>query len=216
MVKITSKVTTILFDFDGTLADTFSEIVKIYNKIAPAYNCRPVDLNDLDYIRSKRPQELLRDYNISTYNLPFVILKGRKELRTKIHEIASFGNLVDIILQLKEKGYQLGILSANSRKNIKAFLANHKIEDAFDFIHNSKNIFGKSKKIKKILKEYHLKHNQVLMVGDETRDIEAAKKMDVPIVAVGWGFNSINALMALQPNYWVTEPSEIIQVVEQL
>lgn len=213
MLNKRNEISTVLFDFDGTIADTFTELVAIYNSIAPLYNCLQVLPQDIESLRNKRPQDFMRCYKVTKYNLPFMVVKGRKALRDSIRAVKAFENMTEVLHQLKERGYNLGILSSNSIKNITAFLEANNLSQIFDFIYNSKNIFGKSKKIKRIFKEQGLCHNQVLMVGDETRDIEAAHKMKVPVVAVSWGFNSPVILLKMHPTYMINHPAELLEIL---
>lgn len=216
MTKTKSKIKTILFDFDGTMADTFTELVKIYNEIAPAYKCKKVDEGDIEKLRNKRPQDFMADYNVTKLNLPFLVLKGRKLLRERMHEILPFENLVEVIRELRSMGYQLGILTSNSQKNIHLFLKHQRINDLFSFVYNGKNIFGKSKKLKNIFAEQDLTNEQVLMIGDETRDIEAAHKVKVKIIAVSWGFNSKKVLKKQKPYKLVDNPLELLSVIREM
>jgi phosphoglycolate phosphatase len=205
---------TIIFDFDGTLADTFGELVHIYNKIAPHFDCIQVKEKDIEKLRNKRPQDFMDDYNVSRRKLPFLIIKGRKILKKRIKEIKAFEGIPELILELKKYGYQIGILTSNSQKNIKLFLKHNSLEKHFSFIYNGKNLFGKSKKLKKILKEQKLKPGEIIMIGDETRDIEAAHKMKVPIIAVTWGFNASKVLQEQKPAFMAKRPGDIFEFVK--
>jgi phosphoglycolate phosphatase len=198
------------------MADTFGELVKIYNYMAPKYHCKRVQHRDIEILRNMRPQDFMKVYNVSKVNLPMLILRGRRLLKKKMHKINAFPYIVEVILELKKLGYPLGILSSNSQKNIETFIVKHNLQEVFGFIYNGKNIFGKSKKLKKIFKEQHLNNTQVIMIGDETRDIEASQKMGVPVIAVGWGFNKEEVLKEMNPNALVNEPKEIVKVVEKL
>jgi phosphoglycolate phosphatase len=209
-------VTTILFDFDGTIADTFKELVKIYNKIAPSLNCKPMADIDIPTLRNKRPQDFMKEYNISKLNLPLLVIKGRKELKKKIHEIQPFDNLIITLEELKKRNLKLGILSSNSQNNIRKFLINNNINHLFDFVYNGKNLFGKSKRISKIIKDQGIEKHQMLMVGDETRDIEAAKKLHIKIIAVSWGFNKKEVLQKLNPNFIAEKPEDLLTYAIQL
>ncbi len=53
-------------------------------------------------------------------------------------------------------------------------------------------------------------------MGDETRDIEAAKKSKIKIVAVTWGFNSSNVLAQHQPDFLIDIPQQLTEIFEDL
>ena len=57
---------------------------------------------------------------------------------------------------------------------------------------------------------------EVLYVGDETRDIEAAKESGLRMAAVTWGYNSAGALAALNPEHLLNSPSELLGIKSPL
>ncbi|PMB02817.1 carotenoid oxygenase, partial [Fischerella thermalis CCMEE 5196] len=83
----------------------------------------------------------------------------------------------------------------------------------FEFIYSGITIFGKTTIINNLLKQKQLKPEEVIYVGDETRDIEASKKANIKVVAVSWGFNSPEVLAKQNPNYLIHHPSELLDVV---
>lgn len=85
--------------------------------------------------------------------------------------------------------------------------------DFFDYIYTSSNIFGKSRVLRRILKENRLDIRKMIYVGDEMRDIEAARQLDMDIIAVSWGANNKKALAALRPTYLVEKPNELIKLL---
>lgn len=210
------NVKNIIFDFDGTIANAFDLAVKIYNDIAPEYNCIPVKKEDVEMLHTKKPQEFLKKYGISTFKLPFLLLRGRKELSKHISEIEPVKNIESPLHEIKNAGYRLGILTSNSKDNVSKFLENNNLLGIFDFIYSGKNIFGKDKIIQRLLSDKNIPKESVIYVGDETRDIEAAKKAKIPVVAVSWGFNSREILAALQPNQIADNPDELLSCLQRI
>lgn len=209
------KVKTIIFDFDGTIANTLVTFAEIYNRIAPKFNCKKVMLKDAERLRSARPQDFMKDYGVSMFKLPFLVLKARSELNKQINDIEPQNDICMALKQLKDMGYSLGILTSNSNKNILSFLRKYDLLDLFDFINTGTHLFGKHRKINRILKERKLPKNTVIYVGDETRDIEAAKKVGIPVIAVSWGFNKKVALQKQDPEFLADEPQALINIVQK-
>jgi phosphoglycolate phosphatase-like HAD superfamily hydrolase len=54
--------------------------------------------------------------------------------------------------------------------------------------------------------------SEILYVGDETRDIEAAKESGLRMAAVTWGYNSAVALSALNPEHLLQSPLELLKI----
>ena len=96
------------------------------------------------------------------------------------------------------------------------FFFENNIDQLFDFVHSGKNIFGKDKVLLRLLHKYKIKRNSVIYVGDETRDIEALKRIKIPIIAVSWGFNSHSILEKFNPNALIDDPRELLGKINDL
>ncbi len=204
---------TLIFDFDGTIADTLELALGVYNKkIVPRYNTKRATREDLEYIRNQKPsRKLLKEYNISLFQLPFIIRKGRIELKKEINKAKLQPGIEELLRKLED--YPLGILSSNSEENIKSFLARHKLLNVFRFFYCSSPLFRKDKIIKKILKERNLNPERVFYVGDEVRDIVSANKAGIKTIAVTWGFNKREVLEKTKPDYLVEQCSDILEII---
>jgi len=206
---------TIIFDFDGTIADSFHENFDIYNELAEKLKCNPVSRAEQEKLRNKRPQELLKRYGITKLKLPLLLLKGRKKLQEKMSQIKPVKGIEKSLKDLNDCGFRLGILTSNSKKNVKIFLENNDLENIFEFIHSGKHLFGKSKSIKHLLKKKKISNKSVIYIGDETRDIEATKNANIPIVAVGWGYNTPDILRSLNPEKFVSTPKALTEYLKE-
>lgn len=200
-----NQIKTVLFDFDGTLADTMPVILDIAKQFAPEYGIKNIDVKT---IRDKSVKELIQLFGIPLFKIPFIILKGQKLLHDRMNEVKAYKGMPEIVHELKENGYRLGILSSNSLENITLFLDNNDLS-VFDFIYSEKNLFGKHRALGKIIEKEQLAKNTVIYIGDEVRDIEACKKVDLPIISVTWGFNSRDILEKNSPQYIIDRPSEL-------
>jgi len=202
----------IIYDFDGTIADTLHAAVAIYNRMAHEKGFRVVDENNLEFLRGKEARAVLKELGMSMYQVPSLILRGRRELKHSIENLRIFPGMGDLLNKLKSRGYKQGILTSNSEENVRAFLRKNAI-DIFDFIHSG-SIFGKGRALKKTMKENHFAPQEVIYVGDETRDIEAAKSAGVKIVSVSWGYNSKEVLEKNNPDWLISRPEELLEAVQ--
>ena len=64
-----------------------------------------------------------------------------------------------------------------------------------------------------IVEQLGVKPEEVLYVGDETRDVQAAQKCNVRMAAVCWGYNSSQILHHYRPDYIISQPGELIQIL---
>ncbi|PWU05981.1 MAG: carotenoid oxygenase [Verrucomicrobia bacterium] len=202
----------LIFDFDGTIADTFQNGLDILNELAPEFGYRPLFGDDVEAARNMTTRQLMRFLGISLSRLPAISFRGVKLLHSRMHRIHPISGIPAVLHKLRESGFSMGILTSNSEENVTAFLRRHHLE-IFSFIRSSSRLFGKAHEINTILRSYSLAPQKVIFIGDETRDIEAAHRSKVPIVAVGWGYNTSEALRAQKPQALVEHPSDLLTLL---
>ncbi|BAY91468.1 MULTISPECIES: HAD-IA family hydrolase [unclassified Tolypothrix] len=207
--------TVIIFDFDGTIADTVDALVSIANRLAVEFGYVPITQQELALLKNLTSREIIKYSGISVFKIPFLVKKVKGELKDKIHEFQPIPGIKEALIKLKAEGYSLGIITSNSKDNVNEFLKINELDTLFDFIYSGVTIFGKKTIINNVLKQRQLKPQQVIYVGDETRDIEASKKANIQVIAVTWGFNSPEILAKQKPDFLIHHPSELLTVVNR-
>ncbi len=202
----------VLFDFDGTIINSQSSVFSIINRLSKEFGYRKLSEELFQRLRNEKSQDILKKLGIPLLKLPFFVRKFRHELNKDIEFIKPILNIRDVLFILKNKGYILGILTSNSNENVTSFIDKNDL-NFFSLIFSERSLFGKSSIIKTILKNQNLKPEEVIYVGDETRDIEAAKRNNVQIIAVCWGFNSKKILQKHNPDFLIEEPKEILEII---
>jgi phosphoglycolate phosphatase len=209
---MTQKV--IIFDFDGTIADTVDALVNIANRLAVEFNYIQITPEELGMLRNLTSREIIKYAGISIFKIPFLVKKVKSELKNKIHELKPIDGIQEALIELKNQGQRLGIITSNSQDNVTEFLKINNLDDLFEFIYSGVTIFGKTTIINNALRQKQLKPHEVIYVGDETRDIEASKKANIKVVAVTWGFNSEEVLSKQNPDFLINHPSELLEVIK--
>jgi len=199
----------ILFDFDGTVADTLEISHGILNDLAVEFRFRPLPREELDLARDMGTREFIRHLGISNWRVPKIAKRGLQLLHERIESVNPIAGMPEVLSELHGRGHRIGILTSNSESNVSAFLSRHNLP-YFHFIRTSSKLFGKGRQMKKILKEEKASPSSTLYVGDETRDIEAAKETGLRMAAVAWGYNSAATLRALDPDHLLHTPSELL------
>ncbi|HLP89862.1 MAG TPA: HAD-IA family hydrolase [Nostocaceae cyanobacterium] len=205
----------IIFDFDGTIADTVDALVSIANRLALEFGYVPIAPDELTLLRNLTSRELIKHSGISLFRIPFLVKKVKSELKNKILEIQPIKGIQEALVELNHHGYRLGIITSNSQENVIEFLKIHNLDYLFDFIYSGVTIFGKTTIINNVLRQKQLKPETVIYVGDETRDVEASKKSNIKIIAVTWGFNSWEVLAQQNPDFLIHQPSELLEVIQK-
>lgn len=202
----------VIFDFDGTIGDTEDLALQIAIKLSEKYNFRKLTKSEIPMIKHMTVREGMTYMGISRFRLPFIVKEAHGILR---QEVSSAGlckpELEELFDTLSNSSIMMGIITSNSKDNVEAFFEMHNIQ-MFDFLRSS-SVFGKAKHLKKALHQFNFQKSDVLYVGDEARDIVAAKKTGIDVAAVTWGFNSKDRLQAEKPNYLIEEVSELRRIL---
>lgn len=201
----------LIFDFDGTIADTFDYLVKIGNRLSEEFQFNRIKTDEIEELKDKSLRETIQHLNIPFLKIPMIVAKAKAELHKEIEKVKPIEGLKEILLQLKNLGHKMGILTSNSSKNVMKFLENNEL-NLFDFIQTTPKIWSKNRSLKTLMDDNHLELSKVIYIGDETRDIIAAQKAGIRSAAVTWGYNSCKALKAHHPDYLIHTPHELFQL----
>lgn len=202
---------TLIFDFDGTIADSFEAFLEIFDEILN----RPQKLTpqEVTELRGKSLAQIIKYLKIRRWQLPKLILRGKKLVGQRIDTIKPFSGIPQVLKQLNKDGKQMFILSTNSPDNISRFLNAHDLDGCFAKIYGDIGLRSKTSVIKKIIKKQSLLRSDCSYIGDEIRDIQAAKKAGLTSVAVAWGFNSPNSLVQAKPTALAKTPKELLKIL---
>jgi len=199
-----------IFDFDGTIADTFALTVKINTQLAPKFGFGLITPEHIKTFRRYGAKALIDSLHISPPKLAQYLLAVKKEMGKQISNLKPLPGISLAVKDLKKANF-IGILTSNKTENVNLFLKANDL-DIFDFVHSEKNIFGKAPVLKKLIKKYKLNSKETYYVGDEPRDIEAAKSAGLISVAVTWGFSDEDLLKSGHPDYIINKPSELLKI----
>lgn len=211
-----SDLITFLFDFDGTLADSLLTIVEITNRLAPEFGYRPTPLEEVDALKGFSTRQLIRYSGIPLLKIPALLRRLRVELKAHGTPIAPCAGMPAIIRQLHAQNHALAVITSNTPEMVHAFLAAHALDHCFFSVDGGGTLFGKGKLIAKCLVRYRLVPNKTVYVGDEVRDIQAARFAGIRSVSVTWGFNSREALATAQPDWLVDDPGALPAIAQTL
>jgi phosphoglycolate phosphatase-like HAD superfamily hydrolase len=205
----------LVFDFDGTIADTLGETRRIFNQIAPDYGIRQVEAHELESLRHLSLKELLKHLDIPKRRVPALIARGTGLMRSQITQLQLIPGMGEVLVEMRRHVDSFGILTSNASANVELFLEAHGLREQFDFISSTSKLTGKAKHLKAIRKTFSLRHEQMLYIGDELRDVKASQKAGIPIAAVTWGFNSRESLAAASPDHLFENPADFLSLLAE-
>jgi len=197
-----------MFDFDGTIVDSYDTMVEIFNQMAHELEIEPLSKEELRNLRDMTPKEVLKALGVPLIRLPGYLVTVRNEYIKHINTLHYIPG-IEVILRELSANYHFSIITSNDEEAVSMFLQRHGIRELFNPIYSAANIFGKHKVIQKLMKERKLDAKTTIYVGDEVRDIEASKKVGIDIISVSWGLNSHEILAKHKPTYLIDKPEEL-------
>ena len=193
----------IAFDFDGTLADTAARSADILRRLAPELGLRvPADFAAL---RSLPTRELMRTLGVRFWQVPRLVRRFRDEAAVGASGVALFPGVAEMLGELAGAGRELAVVSSNRADTIRATLGANGVEAHFARVVGSRKLGGKARALRRLARR---SPGGLVYVGDELRDIAAARRAGVGAVAVAWGYHSAELLATARPDFLARSPAE--------
>ncbi len=208
------KYSSLIFDFDGTIADTLTQAAEVYNVLAEEHGYKVVKPEEIPALRHCNLKMLTKELGVSKFRLPFLLNKGRKIFKERVDQLSLIDGMLETLHELRKNTDNFGILTSNSTENVELFLNNYGIRDLFTFISSTSKLTGKSKHLNSISRTFSIKKGDMLYIGDEIRDVKASHKSGISVAAVTWGFNSKESLEIEGPTYLIEHPKELLEVAK--
>jgi phosphoglycolate phosphatase len=196
-----------MFDFDGTLADTFPWAVSLYEELSEQFDLPRVDPSDYERIRGLSVREMMFEFDISPRRLPAIGTFVKREMRRNLDKLTLFAGVREALRELSGHGVRLAVVSSNDEPTIRAVLGPHTAA-SFDHYECGVSVFGKARKLRRTLRKTHTPAPTAIYIGDEIRDLEAAYEAGLDFGAVTWGYNTRDSLAARSPTLLFDSPAE--------
>jgi phosphoglycolate phosphatase len=198
-----------IFDFDGTIADSAAWFGNALNELARHNGFREVSAEQREMLRGRSTREIFAYLGIPSWKLPLVVRQLREIAARDVEQISIFPWVPDVLAALRSRGISIAIVSSNTRANIRRVLG-AEVASMIDQFGTGAPLFGKAAKIKAVIKRCASAAELTTSIGDEVRDIEAARALGVCSLAVIWGYATAPALEAAQPTRLVHAPAELL------
>jgi pyrophosphatase PpaX len=212
---MTNKITTVLFDLDGTLIDTNELIIATYlYTLEKYYPSRYVREDVLPFlgptlheafggIDPDRVEEMITEYRA------FNIAK-HDEL------VKEFPNVSETIQTLKERGYKLGVVTTKRLDVTLKGLRLMNLEQFFEVIVAYEHV-TKTKPdpepIFKALEQLGSTPSETIMVGDNYHDILAGKNAGTMTAGVAWSIKGREYVASYEPDYMLENMADLLTVL---
>ncbi|MCJ2088715.1 HAD hydrolase-like protein [Methylobacterium sp. E-005] len=202
----------VVLDFDGTLADSFDWFCAVMNGVAARYRFRKVEAHEVEGLRLQGARAIVAHLGIPRWKLPLIARHMHRLAARDAAQIALFPGIPQMLAGLAQAGVPMAILSSNRADTVRRVLGpdNAARIDAYAC---GASLFGKARRLRKLLARRGVTPARALCIGDEIRDLEAARALGCPFGAVAWGYTDPKALAAQEPDYLFSNPGEIARLL---
>lgn len=202
----------IIFDFDCTLADSGDRVIGFINSLAEKHGFRRSTPAEVEAMRSMGNREIMKRMGVRPWRLPGIARDLRRLSEEAAATTALFAGASDLLAALEARGIEIAIVSSNSEVAVRRVLGPEN-EGRIGYYGCGASLFGKAPVFRALLRRARIRPAEVLCVGDETRDIEAARKAGLAAAAVTWGIATADALTAMAPDFVVGSFDELQGIV---
>lgn len=205
-----------IFDWDGTLSDSKGKITKAMQLAAQDMGWQPLaDHLIHDIIGLGLPEAIHRLY-------PTVDLLDRQRLRDayavnflaldELKPSDFFPGVMSALHQLKSAGHTLTIATGKSRKGLDRILG---VLGLTEFFHATRCADETASKpdplmLAQLLNEFQVASSDAVMIGDTEYDMEMARRIDMPRIAVSYGAHHIDRLHSYKPELCVDRFDQLL------
>lgn len=199
----------LIFDFDGTLADSAFWFAQTLNGVAKRYGFRQIDAAEMVELRGRPNREIVRRLNVPAWKTPFIAAHFRKLAAEAAPDLKLFPGVENMLRRLSAGGVKMAVVSSNSEATVRRVLGPELAGMMTDYGCGA-SVFGKARKFRAVIRRAGVSEADVLCVGDEVRDIEAARKAHLATGAVTWGYATPEILRAQRPSAVFETPGDIL------
>jgi phosphoglycolate phosphatase len=173
------------------------------------FDLAPVRDDEVEGLRGMSAREIMARLNVSTWQLPAIVNDMRKRKLAAASEISLFSGIPAMLADLQRLGIKTAIVSSDSEASVRRVLGPAtSLITRFDC---GAAMFGKHWKFRRVARRLGVKPLETICIGDEIRDIEAAKAAGMDAGAVAWGYAIPYALQAAEPTYLFNSIEEMTE-----
>lgn len=205
---MTRRYDLVIFDFDGTLADSLTWFRSAMGDVASKHGLGPMSEERAESLRGLTPKQILSELKIPTWKLPFIAADVRAMAAENVDQIKLYEGIPETLRALHADGVQVAVVSSNGETAVREVLG-EELSSLISQFACGAALFGKASIFRKVMKKADVTPERTLSIGDEVRDIEAAREAGCDCAAVCWGFATPEILAAQEPDMLIEDRSAV-------
>jgi pyrophosphatase PpaX len=207
-----SRFEAVFFDLDGTLANTFPTVVRIFNRILETRTGRSWTLDELIPYFGPPETVILQRLFPEGDDAAQMIEEFYQLCREDGAEIHPFEGIDPLVRRLHTSRVRLGVYSGASTQAARIRVGQAGLLDCFEEILGGDRVERHKpdpEGLLRLLEQFQVAPSGALYVGDMIADVLAGQRAGMATVAVTWGAGSRDDLARVRPDYLIDHPAEL-------
>lgn len=210
----------VVFDWDGTLADSVSKIIACKTYLAEKYNLLKPTENVVKSVLGKKFEIALAQCfpSASSQILSSFAEDYHSLMQQKDYQASLFPGALEALNYLKKRGIKLAVASSKNKQELDSAISHNNLENMFDWICCGSDYKDKPDPamLNHLLAQSNALTDECLMIGDTVSDILFATNAQIKFIGVTFGAHSTETLQSMQPLALVDEWSQVTGIINKL
>ncbi len=206
----------VVFDLDGTLANTFSTVLRIFNRVMLDRTGRHWRLDELlPYFGPPESVMFQRMFPAAEVHEPMIEDYFRLS-REDGHEIKPFDGISELVSDLKSSSIKLGVFSAANTEAARIRVGHAGLLDYFDEVLGGDSVANSKPHpdgLLHLMDKFSVEPSATIYIGDMVADVETGRAAGATTVAVTWGADSPKRLAAANPDHLIDDPRLLKSII---
>lgn len=208
----------IIFDFDGTIADTLPVCFYAFQAVFKEFDKIEVNSDEIKAMFGPSETGIIRENLMDSNHEKAIELYYEKYGEKHRELVLDNEEITDLLLLLKRKGYKLGIVTGKASRSLRISLECLNMNDLFDVIITGDDVDipkPHPEGVNKALEQLNIKNTEAVFLGDSNADILAGKQANVHTIGVQWLPNYQTLEFSVQPDQKFISVNEFIQFLKK-
>lgn len=215
-IRSSRTIDAVLFDLDGTIADTFPTVLRIFNRLMVERTGRIWRLEEL--IPYFGPPETLMFSRMFPEDEGRAVSEAFFEMsRADGDDIRPFDGIRELLEELRESGIRLGVYSGASTEAARIRTSHAGLLDYFEEIIGGDMVDNHKPHpdgVSLLIERFGVDPGRAVYVGDMVSDISAGRDAGARTIAVTWGAGTVEELTDAGPNHLAKDPAALANIIK--
>jgi len=201
------------FDYDGVLVDSLTRVLRLIDRAQASLGIgRPPTIEDLRSIANLQLRDLALNLGIPPERIPELTVKMSDLRRADGSRPPMFPGIPEVIRQIARNSI-IVVITFNLRDEVMEVLSAQGLEGCVSLVLDGTDPRPKRERIGWALEHFDANRRSAYMVGDARSDIREGRAAGVQTVAVAWGYQPREVLLAEDPDFLAECPEELLAIL---